>query len=364
MTQVDFNGMRPHLFRVGCNHNGCNNYQPFTEARKSRIENSVYPEYKVFFNNPDPALFPTGVTGTINSVSISNLCDGTVNITVDVTKTGTVSVMIGINPLPGFQNEDVNLVEDVAAGANLITWDGLDGLGNPVANGTPVTFDITYINGLTNMPLYDIEIQPVGFIVDLVRPAGTKPALYWDDTGINGTRNLDGCLSPAGCHNWGITIGNVKTVNTWWYAFTDIWPTTTLTYRRDMSYYDAVHMCPSDSVLFAGSYLHTGGDYSHTFTAALGCDSTINLSVTLMPGPVVNFGPDTTLCQGVSLTLQATTGTGFTYLWNTGATTPSITVNTTGTYSVTATAPNGCTAGDEINVTTASLILPKSIRHN
>jgi len=364
VTQIDFNGMLPHLFRIGCNHNGCNNYQPFIEARKSRIENSVYPEYKVFFNNPDSVLFPTGAPGAVNSVNVSNPCDGTVDITVDVTKTGSVSVMIGINPLPGFQDEDVNLVEDVTAGSNIITWDGLDGLGNPVANGTPVTFDITYINGLTNMPLYDIEIQPTGFIVDLIRPTGPKPALYWDDTDINGTINLDGCLNTNGCHTWGITIGDTKTLNTWWYAFTDVWPTLSLAYRRNQSYSDAVHICPSDSVLFAGNYIHTGGEYSHTFTATLGCDSTINLAVTVMPGPVANFGPDTTLCQGSSLTLQVTTGTGFTYLWNTGATTPSITVNSTGTYSVVATAPNGCTAGDEINVTAASPILPKLIRHN
>jgi hypothetical protein len=65
--------------------------------------------------------------------------------------------------------------------------------------------------------------------------------------------------------------------------------------------------------------------------------------------PTVNIGNDTTICPGVSYTLNATT-TGATYTWNTGATTPSITVNAAGTYGVTIFV-NGCGASDNRIIT-------------
>jgi hypothetical protein len=66
----------------------------------------------------------------------------------------------------------------------------------------------------------------------------------------------------------------------------------------------------------------------------------------------VNLGPDLTLCDGESATLDAGTGpTG--YLWNGGATSQTITVNQSGTYSVQVTDALGCTATDQVIVTAA-----------
>ncbi|MBK6274788.1 MAG: gliding motility-associated C-terminal domain-containing protein [Saprospirales bacterium] len=67
--------------------------------------------------------------------------------------------------------------------------------------------------------------------------------------------------------------------------------------------------------------------------------------------PLINLGKDTSICQGNSVTLNATTsGTTVTYLWNNGAVTPTITVNQAGTYFVKVTA-DGCSASDTIRVT-------------
>jgi len=46
----------------------------------------------------------------------------------------------------------------------------------------------------------------------------------------------------------------------------------------------------------------------------------------------INLGNDTTLCNGKSMILNANLGNAYSYLWSTGATTPSITVNQPGTY--------------------------------
>ncbi len=74
---------------------------------------------------------------------------------------------------------------------------------------------------------------------------------------------------------------------------------------------------------------------------------TINIAVT--PAPVVELGNDTTICSYNTLQLDVTNA-GANYLWNTGATTASIIVNTTGQYSV-ITSLNGCSVRDTIDVT-------------
>jgi hypothetical protein len=90
----------------------------------------------------------------------------------------------------------------------------------------------------------------------------------------------------------------------------------------------------------------TSGTYSVTVTQG-GCSSTDNVVITVNPAPSVNLGPDQTVCG--STTLDAG-NPGATYLWSTGATTQTISVSTSGNYSVTVTA-NGCDATDDVQVT-------------
>jgi gliding motility-associated-like protein len=65
----------------------------------------------------------------------------------------------------------------------------------------------------------------------------------------------------------------------------------------------------------------------------------------------LDLGKDTTVCEGSMLTLNATLPNGTAYKWSNNSTTPSITVNRSGKYAVTATV-NGCgEVKDEIEVT-------------
>jgi serine protease AprX len=84
--------------------------------------------------------------------------------------------------------------------------------------------------------------------------------------------------------------------------------------------------------------------YTLTVTDAGGCPSTNNsqVTVTVPPPPVVTPSGPTTFCQGGSVTLDA--GTGYTsYLWSPGGqTTQTITVSSSGSYSVTTTDASGC----------------------
>lgn len=96
------------------------------------------------------------------------------------------------------------------------------------------------------------------------------------------------------------------------------------------------------------------GTYWVTVTNTSGCVSSDTVNVNFKYNPVSTLGNDTTICLNTPITLNAG-GNGIQYYWNTGATTPSITVNQGGQYFVIITAQNGCITQDTINVTQRGL---------
>lgn len=85
---------------------------------------------------------------------------------------------------------------------------------------------------------------------------------------------------------------------------------------------------------------------------ANGCGASDTINVTINAVPVVSLGADTTLCGG-SIILDAQNA-GSTYSWSDMSTNQTLTVNASGTYSVTVTGSNGCTATDAIVVTVST----------
>jgi hypothetical protein len=97
------------------------------------------------------------------------------------------------------------------------------------------------------------------------------------------------------------------------------------------------------------------GSYSVTVTTGT-CVSTspaTNVVVNPVPTASVSAGGVTTFCQGLSVVLTASAGSS--WLWSNGATTQSITVTSTGNYSVTVTNSFGCSA---ISAATAVTVNP------
>lgn len=100
------------------------------------------------------------------------------------------------------------------------------------------------------------------------------------------------------------------------------------------------------------------GNYTVTVTDLNGCvNSSAATTVIVNPLPVVDLGPDTTICNNTSITLDAGGG-NTTYTWGHGPNTQTTTVSTTGVFTVTVTDPNGCVNSDAIAVTIASLLQP------
>lgn len=91
------------------------------------------------------------------------------------------------------------------------------------------------------------------------------------------------------------------------------------------------------------------GVYNLTVTS-VGCTATASTTVVVNPVPVVNGGPDQTVCQGSNVTLTASGAT--TYSWSGGVSngTPFAPIVGSTTYTVTGTA-SGCTATDQVIVT-------------
>jgi hypothetical protein len=232
VTSIYYNGMLGHHFDVTSTSNGC--YpppMPWDSSCRSRPSNHHYAQYKIFLNDPDSIEFPTGSLGTIlpGTTSVTTPCDGSLVVNFNVNKPGLVKMNIEVNPAPGMQPEDVAIIDSATSGINSFVWLGNNGLGNRVQNGVMVGVTLSYINGLTNLALYDIEKHLSGFVISLVRPSGNSLSTYWNDTLLankGGVSQLAGCFSSlpsTGCHSWdgfynGIGLGSENTVNTWWYA--------------------------------------------------------------------------------------------------------------------------------------------------
>ena len=97
---------------------------------------------------------------------------------------------------------------------------------------------------------------------------------------------------------------------------------------------------------------------TYTVTASNSCgSSTDNIEVTIGTSPSVDAGLDQEICEGESITLNAS-GTG-TFLWSTGETTSSIVVTPAGTETYSLTASSSCgNASDNVTVTVNIPVAP------
>ena len=103
--------------------------------------------------------------------------------------------------------------------------------------------------------------------------------------------------------------------------------------------------------------VNTPGDYFVIAQDAQGCtDTSATLNVTTFtPVAGITVMGSSQICAGDSVELVASAGTNF--LWSTGETTASIWAHTAGTYTVSLTDPNGCTATSApVNITNSPTV--------
>lgn len=184
--------------------------------------------------------------------------------------------------------------------------------GNPGASYLWNTGDTTQTITVSSSGTYWVTVTNQGICsrsdtihVDIV----SQPQVYIPDTTVCGGITLD-ATNPYSTYIWSTGVGT---------------PTLTVT--------------SSDTIWV-------------TVTNICGASASDTGIIQIIPGPFFSLGPDTNLCDGQNATLSAPYNPSYLYSWNTGDTTSSIQVSTTGTYFVTVTNPqNGCTSSDTINVT-------------
>jgi len=160
-----------------------------------------------------------------------------------------------------------------------------------------------------------------------VNTAGLYSVTGTDANGCTNTANVTVVVNPLPSininSNPGLTICNGSS--------------TTLTASGATSYvWSNGANTASTTVTLPGNYTVTGTDIN-------GCTATARVTVVVNPLPTISITPNPglTVCSGTNVTLTASGATS--YVWSTGASTPAITVNTSGTYTVTGTDANGCT---------------------
>jgi large repetitive protein len=101
----------------------------------------------------------------------------------------------------------------------------------------------------------------------------------------------------------------------------------------------------------------TAGTYTVTVSNAEGCTSSTSVTTSNYTPPAPVISGTTDFCTGGSTVLSSSIYNS--YFWSTGATTQSINVSTAGTFTVTVTDANGCTANT--SVTTVLYPLPNPV---
>ncbi len=361
ITSVELNYMNGAVWRLFCNQTGVGTTGDFYEDRKSIPNENVFlPEYNIFLNEPDSVLFPpaTSLGHIYGDVIGQPYCDGTIDFTFNVDKSGSAEIELTFDP-PFVTRV---LQENVNVGTNIISWDGYDGtLPNhlQIPNGTNVTFSTSYINGLTNLPLCDVNKNDSGFVVELVNPAGSSPIVFWDDSNTGGTTNFIGCSSTSnpweGCHTW--IGGEWCTINTWWYnVSTTTAPVTvvsqrtpdTLVFDQPQQNYCAdtmgipisvavdpntstytwgftgndgtiTQLLPSDNFITIDfGPLATSGDiFVYGINDSCGSGDTSFLFIGIQELPYVSAGLDDTICDNQTITLAGDTLHSTGALWTT-----------------------------------------------
>ena len=252
VSEIDFAGagFQPFFFNISFNADGTRSYlDPLDNIRSVDGERSTNAQFKIFLQSPPESIYPSGALGTMvvntNYPKLYGCAGGDeYYIEVAVTKAGQIDVLvdedgadgaftyntadrllsISVEPYPG---EEPPYVRQVP-------WDGLDGLGTPVADNADIDVRVTFSQVPYHLPVYDAEFMINGFNVTMVRP--TPPPGYtftyqWDDSDIaesptGGTKvELEGCTGT--CHKWeNAAYGDENTINTYWYARREIEVTT------------------------------------------------------------------------------------------------------------------------------------------
>ncbi len=305
---------------------------------------------------------------TVTTIYTLTVTDGCNTIT-------TSSVTITVFPNPAVLANSTstvicngNSITLTGSGATTYSWTGgvTDGLSFMPPSSITYTVTGTDGNGCTNSSSIAITVNSLPTVSATAANAaictgssttvtGSGALTYsWDFGGVNATETV----MPTVMTTYTVTGTDVNGCINTATVMVDVNPLPVVNIGNDMT------QCGGSILLDAGNvgatYLwsdnstsqtlsaSTSGTYSVTVTDINGCVGMDAAVMTFNAIPTVNIGPNLTQCGSAILDAG---NAGSTFLWNTAATTQTITVTTSGTYYVDVVDVNGCIGSDTIVAT-------------
>jgi hypothetical protein len=260
-------GFEPIDFNIALTRYGISNTGNWLKDRISR-NNVVSPSfvggYPVFLNPPDSTVYHYAslpASPVFADPGIIGYYPGPYTIRFYLSQAGDCRLVIDADSTSHHLTSNrVIEIPECQKGLNSYVWDGKDGIGNNVADGTKISIVVTYNKGRGNLPIYDAEINKGGFNIACIAPVKIDHLkIYWDDSKLssvgsklkNELNNLTsfgldnsivGSITPA--HAWNgdgnlkqlipapsvdgndlndyqaDDFGNVRTINSWFWGVT------------------------------------------------------------------------------------------------------------------------------------------------
>ncbi len=295
-------------------------------------------------------------TGTYSViVTDANNCTASSSQHITVHSVPTVSVSGPTNACPGIASQLC-----VPGGYNAYSWSNgaTTNCIIPATSGT-YTATVTDAFGCTGSNSKAITLYPAPS-VSITGPSSTcvgtpaqlcTPATFSDYNWSNG--DTTACISPNSSGNYTVVVtdGNGCTATSSLSFTVDSLPPSSITGPTLSCNGNTVQLCaPAGNTFYLWSNGGTNGcintnitgNYSVTVTGANGCTSSSSHSLTVIPAFAMTITGPSTACSGTNVQLCATNG-NYTYQWSSGETTQCISPLISGTYTVIATNPSGCT---------------------
>ncbi|WP_179334812.1 Ig-like domain-containing protein [Winogradskyella costae] len=308
-----------------------------------------------------------------------------VTVTDSFGNSDTDSVTVIVNELPTITiSESITIIEGdstnlLVSGAETYLWNTGDNENSITVNPTETT---TYsVTGFSANGCQSVAEVTVTVIAEINADAGNDVAICF---GESVTLNASGGINYAwstGETDASLTLNPIETT-TYMVTVTDSFGNSdtdsvtvtvnelpTLLLTEDVTIFEGESI--NLTVNGAESYLWNTGDtsnsivvnptitstYSVTGFSSSNCETSAEVTVTVIPEINANAGNDVAICLGESITLNASGGIN--YSWNTGETTASMIVSPieTTTYTVTVTDDLGNSDSDSMTVTVNELPL-------
>ena len=235
---------------------------------------------------------------------------------------------------------------------------------NNICFGTPVTFSSSIINGGAT-PIF-------AWFKNGVNQSLNSPA-YTDNLLNNGDIITTTATSSLSCVSFNLATSSpiVMSVNQLVSPSITITPSATSVCKNVAVTFTASSLnegslpiyqwsknglkVGSNNNFYAGNSLKSSDVIICTLTSNANCATVTKvisnpININIHPDPVVFLDKTNSICDGGSRMLDA--GTFSSYLWNSGSTNRTITINKIGAYGVTVTDLNGCSGTDITNITT------------